>query len=142
MVWLIAHLPGFVVRKRDEFSHSHAQEIDLAVWNDQLPGGFPSIGSKVLIECKNTGRRVDASDVGWFYWKMRFGDVSDGILATSAGITGDQRLLTAAREIVALANAEGRHIMVVELDALAAIRTRQELRDLLIDCQLGLATRS
>jgi len=142
MVWLIAHLPGFVVRKRNEFSSSRAQEIDLVVWNEQVPGGFPSFGSKVLIECKNTGDRVDSSDVAWFYWKMRFGDVSDGILATSLGITGDVERLTAAREIVALANAEGRHIMVLELDAIAAVRTREDLRDLLIDCQLGLATRS
>jgi len=142
MTWLLAHLPGFSVRKRDTYSASRSQEIDLAIWNDQLPGGFPSFGSRVLVECKNTAERIDSSDVAWFYWKMRLGGVSDGILATSRGITGDVRRLTAAQEIVALANAEERRIMVIDLDGIELLTSREDLRDLLIDSQLGLVTRS
>lgn len=142
MIWLIAHLPGFVVRQRNIWSTSGAQEIDLVVWNEQLTGGFPSFGSKMLIECKNTDSRVDSSDVAWFYWKMRLGDVKDGIMVAANGVTGDAARQTAAHEIVALANADERHIMVVALGDIDGITSREDLRGLLIDRQLGLATRS
>jgi len=72
---------------------------------------------------------------------MRIGGVSDGILPTAHGITGDARRLSAARRL-ALANAEERRIMVVDLDGIERLTSRQDLRDLLIDSQLGLVTRS
>jgi Restriction endonuclease len=142
MTWLIAYLPGFVVKRRNAWSSSGAQEVDLVVWNEQHPGGFPSFSSKMLIECKNTADPVDSRDVAWFYWKMRLGGVNDGILAAANGITGDVDRQTAAREIVALANAEERHIMVVDLASIASLTSREALRGLLIDRQLGLVTRS
>lgn len=142
MTWLIAHLPGFVVRQRNVLSASRAQELDLVVWNEQHADGFAGFGYKVLIECKNTGGKVESSDVAWFDWKMRLGGVSEGILVAAHGITGDRQLRTAAQEILTLANVEKRRIMILELDEIAQLSCRQDLRDLLIDRQLDLTTRS
>jgi len=142
MSWLIAHLPGFVVRQRNVWSASRAQEVDLVVWNEQHPAGFASFGNKILVECKNTGYKVDSSDVAWFDWKLRLGGVDEGILVAARGITGDPQLRTAAHDIIMLANVEKRHIMVVQLDDIARLTCTEDLRNLLIDSQLGLATRS
>lgn len=142
MTWLIAHLPGFVVRQRNAWSASRAQEVDLVVWNEQHADGFAGFGYKILVECKNTGGKVESSDVAWFDWKMRLGGVSEGILVAANGITGDPQLRTAAQDILSHANAESRRIMVMELEDIAQLTSRLDLRNLLIDRQMGLTTRS
>lgn len=142
MLWLVAHVPGFVVRQRNVWSASRAQEVDLLVWNEQHAEGFASFGNKILVECKNTGSKVDASDVAWFDWKMRLGGVTDGILVAAHGITGEAQQQNAAQEILTHAHVDGRRILVVQLDQIAQVSSREDLRNLLIDRLLALATRS
>lgn len=142
LCWLLPHVPGFRVHAVDMFSADHAQEIDLLLWNEQQAGGFPSFREKIIAECKNWTRPVDSSDVAWFDWKMRLGGVSEGILLAASGITGDPLRRSAAEGILAAANAEQRRILVVTLDEVAALTSRQDLRDLLIGKVLNLTARA
>ncbi|MBF4763382.1 restriction endonuclease [Nocardioides islandensis] len=140
--WLLAHIPGFVVQSSNDWSASGSQEIDLIIWNEQVPGGFPSFGDTVFVECKNTVDPVTARDVAWFDWKMRLANASHGILVTRSGITGDPQSRTAANDIVSLANSEGRRIMVIELSQIEALTSSAEVRQLLVEAVMRTVTRS
>ena len=136
MVWLLPHLPGFRVRAKDVFSSDHSQEIDILVWNEKIQdGGLPSFGEKLIVECKNWNRRVDSSDVAWFYWKMRVGGVREGILVAAKGVTGVRERRTSAQAILTAANGENPsvRILVITLAEIEKFTSSVDLRDLLID---------
>ena len=139
-IWLLPHLPGFRVRMTDFFSADYAQEIDVLVWNEQMQGGFPSFGERIIVECKNWERPVDSSDVAWFYWKMRLGGVREGILIAANGVTGEAQRRRAAQGILTAANADdpAKKIFVVTLAEIAALTSHTDLRELLIDKNLRL----
>ncbi len=135
MVWLLPHIEGFRVTKTDIFATGRAQEVDIVIWNEKLPGGFPSFGEKVIVECKNWEQPVDSSDVAWFYWKMRFGGVRQGILVAAAGITGEGARRSHAQSIITLANMEepSIRILVMTLSDIEQLTSREGLRNLIID---------
>ena len=143
-IWLLPHIPGFQVRKTDVFNPDHSQEIDILVWNEKMPGGFPSFGENIIVECKNWEGRVDSSDIAWLYWKMRFGGVREAILIAANGITGMASRRRNAQAIVILANAEdpSRRIFVLTLSEIERLTTRDDLRELLIDKSLDLAAQA
>jgi Restriction endonuclease len=140
MVWLLPHIPGFQVRRRDVFDSEHSQEIDIVLWNERRSDGFAGFGEIIMVECKNWTRPVDSSDVAWFYWKMRMGGVREGLLIAASGITGEQNRLRNAREIVISANRDdpSRRIFVITLDEISALTSRDDLRSLIIDKYLDL----
>lgn len=137
LTWLLPHLPGFVVRRTNVFSAGYASEVDLIVWNEQLPGGFPSFGDTVLAECKNWERAVDSSDVAWFDWKLRLGHASVGVLLATNGVTGVPERRTASWSVIQEANKEGRRILVITMAEIAGLASTHALRELLID-KMGL----
>lgn len=132
LTWLLPHVFGFTVINTNVFNAAGSAEVDAIVWNDQLPGGFPSFSDSLLVECKNWERPVDSSDVAWFDWKLRLGGASTGILVAANGITGDADRRSAAWSIVQMANVDGRRIVVVTLAELAALTSTADLRLLLI----------
>jgi len=140
LCWLLAHVPGFRVLKVNKFSADHSQEIDISLWNEQLPrDGFPQFGSTILTECKNWTRRVDSSDVAWFDWKMRLAGVNEGILVAASGVTGTSGRRHAAQAILSAANSQQRRILVLTLDEIAGLTSRHDLRELLIGRMMDLA---
>ncbi len=143
--WLLSHLPGFSARTSNFFSHDGAQELDVLFWNERLPGGFANFGSTLMVECKNWGGRVDSSDVAWFDWKLRLGNVSEGILIAANGITTSHDRRGSAAGILIAANGDQpnpRKIIVVTLEEIEAIKSTDDLRDLLIYKQMALAGRN
>lgn len=139
MVWLLSHLPGMTARRTNSYSQDGAQEVDVSFWYEQQPGGFPGAESgQVMGECKNWQRPVDSSDVAWFAWKLRLASVSQGVLIAANGITMDDRRRNYAVGVLTRALEEGRTILVLTLDEIAALSTTAELRNLLIDKQLAL----
>jgi hypothetical protein len=114
------------------------------VWNEQMVGGFPSFGEKIIVECKNWERRVDSSDIAWFYWKMRLGGVHEGILIAANGVTGKLSRRQAAQGIITMANAENpsKRIFVITLDEIAQIASYVDLRKLLIDKSMDLTAQA
>jgi hypothetical protein len=143
-IWLLPHIPGFRMRRVNVFSADHAQEIDIAVWNEQMQGGFPSFGPKLIVECKNWDRRVDSSDVAWFDWKMRLGGVREGILIAAQGVTGTRSRRQAAQAIITAANSEDppRQILVLTLSEIAGLTSSLQLRELLIDKSLDVTVQA
>ncbi|GAA4472450.1 restriction endonuclease [Phytohabitans houttuyneae] len=142
LCWLLPHIPGFRAHTVNQFSADHSQEIDMLIWNERHPTGFPSFREKIMVECKNWIRKVDSSDVAWFDWKMRLGGVTEGLLVAANGITGDSSRRHDAESILAHANAEQRRILVITLEEIGAITSRYNLRELLIEKVMGLSARA
>jgi hypothetical protein len=143
LCWLLAHVPGFCVRTVRKFSADHSQEIDVILWNEQLPRpGIPQFGSTILAECKNWTRRVDSSDVAWFDWKMRLAGVNEGILVAACGVTGRPGRREAAQAILSTANSQRRRILVLTLDEIAGLTSRHDLRELLVGKTMDLVAGS
>jgi hypothetical protein len=89
LVWLLPYLPGFTATNVNMYNFGRAYETDVVLWNDQVPGGFPSFGDSLIVECKNWDSRVTSSDVAWFDWKLRLGGAREGILVAAKGVTGN-----------------------------------------------------
>lgn len=144
LAWLLSYLPGFRAERANLYSEDGAQEVDLFLWNEQLPEGFPNFGAQIMCECKNWNRPVDSSDVAWFDWKMRLGGVTEGVMLAASGITARASRREAAVGILTAANADSpaRKIHVITLDDVERLTITRELRDLIIEKSLGLAARA
>lgn len=139
---MLPHIAGFQATGVNLFSAGQASEIDVVLWNFQHPEGFPSFPDTLLVECKNWDDPVDSSHVAWFDWKLRLGGARLGILVAASGITGNPERKSQAWSIVQAANMNGRRILVVSLDDIAALGSRSDLRDLLIKKASLLAVRA
>jgi hypothetical protein len=142
VTWLLPHIPGFRATRVNLFSAGQASEIDVVLWNFQDPAGFPSFPDTLMVECKNWDDPVDSSHVAWFDWKLRLGGAKLGILVAASGITGNAERKSQAWSIIQAANMDGRRILVVSLDDIAALGSRSDLRDLVIEKTSLLAGRA
>ena len=120
-------VPGIALTHRNELNVFDTEEIDVALWNDAAPDGFPFLPSLILVECKNWSQRVSSGEVAWFLTKLRNRGLDFGILISPRGITGDSQDLTAAHSIVAGALAERRRLLVLTSDELQALADTQNL---------------
>lgn len=134
LTWLLPTIPGFSVRHVNRWTTGGASEVDLSVFNFQHAAGFASFPDSILVECKNRSKRMTSDDVAWFDWKMQLGGVELGIIVTAIGITGNVARKTAAWSIVGKANmaAPKRRILVVTLEEIAGLGSKDALRELLI----------
>lgn len=133
ITWLLPQVPGFSATQANIFSAGRASEVDVILWNDRHPNGFPSFPDTILVECKNWEDPVDSSHVAWFDWKLRLGGAPLGILVATKGITGNPERRSKSWSIVQSANMDGRKILIVCLDDLTSLTSRGDLRNLLID---------
>lgn len=142
MCWLFPHLPGVTAHRKNVYSADGSQEVDVVFSYDASQEGIPGFGSLFIGECKNWARPVDSGTIAWMDWKIQLGGVAEGILLATNGITHRQVRRTDAAAIISKANASTprRRILVVTLDQVAAIRTTDDLKQLLVDRMLDLVT--
>lgn len=131
MIWLLSHVPGFRAELRNEYSADGSQEVDVIFSNTKDFNGFPSFDGIIFGECKNWARPVDSSDVAWFDWKMRLGNVHHGFLFAAQGITANRDRRGRAGNIISTALRDGRTIMVITLDDLMNIQSTEDLLKLI-----------
>lgn len=87
--YLTSLLPGSVPRA-NLLSADNAFESDIIVANVYTQPTIISdlFGRYILVECKNYGRPVDVSRVGYFLHRMRMVHASFGILFATSSVTG------------------------------------------------------
>jgi hypothetical protein len=84
--YLFTRIRGVTVFERDRVDNEGAHELDLLLWNDQLPAALPFLEAVLLIECKadaNPGERC----CRLFIRKLRVG-VRETDSYSNRGITG------------------------------------------------------
>lgn len=111
--YMIEKVPGVSVTKRGILNPYHSEEIDIAIWNDQLTTGFRSLHHVILIEAKNWSAPAGAPEVVHFVSKLRARKLPLGFFVALNGITGEPFGITAARDAVRQALGEGIQVIVV-----------------------------
>ena len=69
--YIIEKLPGVSVTKRGILNPYHSEEIDIAIWNEQLPTGLRAVHHVILIEAKHWAVPAGAPEVNHFVAKLR-----------------------------------------------------------------------
>jgi hypothetical protein len=121
--YLFGSIPGFSVSSTNRLHVLDQYEVDIAMWNDQVPSGLKSLPDVVFVEAKNWNSAVDANAVRAFDSKLGQQGVRFGILIAANGITGDAANRIAAHGVIAAALTLGRRIIIVtraEIDSLTS----------------------
>ena len=121
VAYLFELVPGVSVTARNTLNAFHAEEIDVAFWNEGDPAGLRMFDHILLVECKNWTTPVGSAELSVFDHKLASRGRTMGIFVAAAGITGKPAELTAAHNLLAQALMQGREIMVL---------TRQEIENL------------
>ena len=119
--YLFECVPGIELPHRNERNPFNAEEIDVAVWNNQHRNGLPFLPYQILIECKNWSRPVGNQEVSFFVTRLGHRGLTLGILIAANGITGNAVELTDSHFQIANALQRGIRLIVI---------TRQEIEDL------------
>lgn len=122
ITYLFELVPGITLSARNALNAFHAEEIDIAFWNEGDPQGLRLFDHLILVECKNWSSPVGYPELELFNAKLHRRGRPLGILIAAAGITGDATALTAAHSVLAHALEHRREILVMtraEIEKLA-----------------------
>jgi hypothetical protein len=127
--YLFMKIPGIEIVQRDILSKFRAEEIDIALWNNQNKFGVFFLPFQILIECKNWSTGIGSQEVAFFVTKLKHRGLNHGILITANGITGNPADSTSAHFQVTAALQEGiRLIVITRSDIEALMKTADFIR--------------
>jgi hypothetical protein len=113
IVYLFELIPGLSVTARNTMNAFHAEEIDVAFWNEGDPTGLRMFDHILLVECKNWSTPTGYAEIAIFNDKLTSRGRPMGIFVAAAGITGKPEDLTAAHSVLSRALGDGREIIVL-----------------------------
>lgn len=118
---LFGGLPGFSHWKSRHLTDNGSAEFDVCFHNDIRISPFPFAEPAIVVECKNTGRRIDAAAVRNFIAKLEDVQVSWAFLVAAEGITGSGERNTRAHAAIQSARSRKINLLVI---------TRAEINEL------------
>jgi hypothetical protein len=127
LCYIFGKVPGIAITHRDQLNTFYSEEIDIALWNDRIPGSLDFLPNIILIEAKNWSVPVGSSEVAWFDRKLQNRGLDFGVFVAVNGITGNASERTAAHEIIASCLRDHRRIVVMTGDDLFALRKTDTL---------------
>jgi hypothetical protein len=130
--YLLCELPGIVVR-RNTRDPMRSKEIDITVANAHEARWLKLYPTAFLVECKNWDEPVAAKVVADFILKLEESFVAAGILVAANGITGNANSRTSAYQRIAMAQQQGRRVVVIIMDQIKAVQTTDDFEALLRD---------
>lgn len=133
IVRIFCVLPGVELRGRNVINTAGSCEIDILLYNDQLPGGLKFLPNRLLFESKNWAEPVDSRTVEAFAATVRRRHLGVGILVAASGVTGDPEQITAANDIIRQAfRSDNIKLLVVTRAELEGLRTADDARKLML----------
>ena len=129
--YAFTQIPGVACEMQDALNAFETEEIDLLLTNISHEEGLSHFGPEILVEAKNWSSKVGAIEINWFATKMRRRSLTEGVLVAAHGITGDPERLTAARQQIMLALAEGQQVLVLTREELEVVPSGERLAQLL-----------
>jgi hypothetical protein len=127
IVYLFGLIPGIILTAQNKMNAFHAQEIDVAFWNDGHEDGLRWFDFILLVECKNWRDRVGYSELAVFKDKLSSRGRSMGILVAANGITGDPIERSRAYSVLERALSDHQEILVVTRDEIESLTDTTEL---------------
>lgn len=122
--YIFGRLPGFSHWRTRHLTNDGSAEFDVCFHNDIRLSPFPFAEPAIVVECKNTGSRVDSASVRSFIGKLEDVQISWAFLVAAQGITGSDEKNTRAHSVIQ--NARGRKINLL-------VVTRAEIEGLVSD---------
>lgn len=111
--FIFGSLPGFSHWKSRHLTNDGSAEFDVCFHNDIRLSPFPFAEPAMVVECKNTGRRIDAAGVRSFIAKLEDVQVSWAFLVAAHGITGSGERNTRAHGAIQVARTRKVNLLVV-----------------------------
>lgn len=128
--FLFPLIPGIEIAQRNALNAFLTEEVDVALWNAQAPGGLFFLPNLLLVEAKNWSNPCGSQEVSYFVSRLRHRGCDHGILVAANGITGVSSDLTRAHFEVAAALAEGIRVVIVTPDDIAPLTKTGHIVDL------------
>ena len=129
--YLIGLVPGVEIYRRNVLNAFQTEEIDVAFWNERIQSGLHFLPNILLVECKNWNHPVGSQEVAYFTNRLRNRHCEYGILVARQGITGDPGDLTRAHYELAMALADGIHIIIVTANEIEGLQSTEQLVQLI-----------
>ena len=129
VAYIFGEVPGCRV-ERDVMNEFRTEQVDVAVGNDRVPGGFPMLPSVMLAECKDWSRPVDSATMGYFINTLANRSVELGVLVAANGITGQEDRMHAAALGYAAAS-RGIKLIVLTTEDLGRLKSTADFIDML-----------
>ncbi len=99
--YIFARCDGIRHWKNNVLNAAGSSEIDVCFWNNRSRDSLDFFPRGLLVvECKNTNKRVASPSIRVFRTKLVDMGLRYGILIAANGITGDPRKLTAAHDAI------------------------------------------
>ena len=130
---LFGGLPGFSHWKSRHLTNDGSAEFDVCFHNDIRLSPFPFAEPAIVVECKNTGRRIDAAAVRNFIAKLEDVQVSWGFLVAAQGITGSGGRNTRAHAAIQSARGRKVNLLVVTRAEIEALQSAEHFAVLVRD---------
>jgi hypothetical protein len=105
-----------------------SEQIDIAVSNR---GGFPSLPSEFLVECKNYSAPLDSKSVGYFLFICVSRGAKLAVIVAKSGLTGDKGDHNHALSLAKAASALGCRLIVLNRTDILSLTSPSVLRPLL-----------
>jgi hypothetical protein len=125
--YIFASIPGLSVSSTNREHILDQYEVDIAMWNEQLPSGLKSLPDVIFIEAKNWAGRVNAAAIRSFDSKLNQQGLTFGVLIAANGVTGDAADRTAGHGVGASALTPGRRIIVITRAEVESLASGQQL---------------
>jgi hypothetical protein len=120
--YIFRRIPGVSVAKRNRWDRPRSREFDVAFRNFSERNQFGFLGIVFLVECKNWGRRISASDVHWFAAKLRARGINDGIIVSRLGLSGNPAQGTGAHAIIEESRRDGLRIIDLTIEEICGLQ--------------------
>lgn len=127
LVYLFELVPGVSVTARNTMNAFHAEEIDVAFWNEGHPAGLRRFDHILLVECKNWSTPAGYPELAIFNDKLTSRGRPMGIFVAASGITGKAEEFTAAHSVLNRALSQGREIIVLPRQEIERLCDTDEL---------------
>lgn len=100
VAYLFGRCDGVRHYRNNALNAAGSSEIDVCFWNKREVGSLDFLPRILVVECKNTNKRVGSSSVRSFLAKLQQMGLDHGILIAANGVTGDAKRLRAAHDVI------------------------------------------
>jgi hypothetical protein len=130
LIYLFEAVPGCIA-ERNLTNVFRTEQIDIAVGNAGDGGGLRLLPHVILVECKDWGKPVGSSTVGYFMNILAGRGVELGVLVAANGITGNRGDLTNAHALGLHGSPRAIKIVVITTEDIASLQSVDDFVELL-----------
>jgi hypothetical protein len=100
VAYLFGRCAGVRHYRNNALNAAGSSEIDVCFWNNRALGSLDFLPQILVIECKNTNKRIGSSSVRSFLAKLHQMGLDHGILIAASGVTGNAKRMRAAHDVI------------------------------------------